>query len=76
MFLMRENPLRGPLQGGWAAARACFGPWNRTSVTVASAIWAQNRRGLQLNHLAMAQVMDFPASKTLHTGPYYKYNVH
>ena len=36
----------------------------------ASAIWAQNRRGLQLSPIQMAQVEDAAASKALHTGTY------
>ena len=36
----------------------------------ASVIWAQSRRGLQLNPLPVALVMDLPRSKSLRMGPY------
>ena len=47
MFLMRENPLQGPLERLGHESLDYHGPT-----------------------LPMAHVMDLPASKTLHTGPY------
>jgi len=66
MILMRANPLLGPLQGGWAAALACFGPKFQGPKQALAA--AQPPSNGPSNGLA--QVMDLPASKSLPTGPY------
>jgi hypothetical protein len=62
--LMRANPLLGQVRGGWALEIKTFlSPmkWHRTF-----------RRMLFPGPypLPLAQVMDLPASKALHTGPF------
>jgi hypothetical protein len=70
MFLMRADPLRGQVGGGWALEiDTLLGP--EMAMREASAIWTQISRDFQgPNPSHLDQVMDLPASKTFRTGPY------
>ncbi len=68
MRLMRGNPLRVQVGGGWALGNETFlSPmkWHRSAVR-----GPKKSRFPGPNPLPLAQVMDLPASKALHTGPY------
>jgi hypothetical protein len=63
MLLMRANPLREQVGGGWAREIETFlGPvkWHR----------AVRRLSFGPNPLSLAHVMGLPASKAFPTGPY------
>jgi hypothetical protein len=65
LLLMRANPLRGQVGGGWALeVDTLLGPvkWHR-AVRRACCLEPENLRLLGPDPLPLAQVMDFPASK-------------
>jgi hypothetical protein len=72
MLLMWETPLRGQAGGGWALeVETFFEPCEMASSRQASVIWGLKKsRFPGPNPLPLAQVMDSPALKALHTRPY------
>jgi hypothetical protein len=71
MLLMRANPLRGQLEGGWELEIQTFlGPvkWHRT-VLGECHFGPKKVMVPGPNHLPLDQVMDFSISKTLRTWP-------
>ncbi len=68
---MQPNPLRGQVGGGWALVIKTFGPCEMASSRLGSAIWDPKKlRFPWPNPLPIAQIMDLPTSKALHTALY------
>ncbi len=61
MLLMRANPLREQVGGGWARGNEPLGECH---------LGPKKSRFPGPNPLSLAQVMGLPASKALRTGPY------
>jgi hypothetical protein len=72
MILMRADPLLGQVGGGWALEISSFlGPKWHSPIGLLPFYRAQkNSQFPGPNPLPLALVMDMPASKALHTGPY------
>jgi hypothetical protein len=73
MLLMRANPLREQVGGGWGGPgnQDFFGLCEMASNCQESAIWGPKKsRFPGPNPLPLTQVMYLPAAKTLRTGPH------